>query len=90
MELLRKLTQSSSPSGNESDICDIIKDEVSKFADEVYLDALGSLIVHIKGAGKKVMVCAHADEIGLMVTYIDENGFLRFAEVGGLDKYCCL
>lgn len=90
MELLKKLTQACSPSGNESEIMKIIEDEVGKYGDEVYTDALGSLVVHIKGNGKKVMVCAHADEIGVMVTFIDDNGFLRFAPVGGLDKYACL
>ena len=90
MELLKKLTQTPSPSGNEDGIRDIIKSEVEKFADDVFTDALGSLIVHIKGNGKRAMICAHADEIGVMVTFIDEKGFLRFAPVGGLDKYCCL
>ncbi len=90
MELLKRLTQASSPSGNEEAIRDIIKSEVEKHADEIYEDALGSLTVHIKGSGKRVMVCAHADEIGVMVTYIDDKGFLCFAPVGGLDKYCCL
>ena len=90
MELLKKLTQTSSPSGCEESICDIIKSEAEKFADDIYTDALGSLVVHIKGAGKRAMICAHADEIGAMVTFIDDKGFLRFAPVGGLDKYCCL
>lgn len=90
MELLKKLTQTPSPSGNEKGICEIIKKEVERCVDEVYEDALGNLVVHIKGAGKRVMLCAHADEIGVMVTFVDDNGFLRFAPVGGIDKYCCL
>lgn len=90
MELLRKLTQAASPSGSEESIRSIIKAEVEGIAHEVIEDALGSLTVHIKGEGKRAMVCAHADEIGVMVTYIDDKGFLRFAPVGGLDKYCCL
>lgn len=90
MELLKRLTRACSPSGSENEIMKIIEDEIGKYGDEVYTDALGSLIVHIRGNGKKVMVCAHADEIGVMVTFIDDNGFLRFAPVGGLDKYACL
>ena len=90
MELLRRLTQASSPSGCEENICSIIKSEVERIADDIYTDAMGNMVVHIKGDGKRAMLCAHADEIGAMVTFIDENGFLRFAPVGGLDKYCCL
>ncbi len=84
MELLKKLTSCDAPSGCEAKITELIKDEVSEYADEIYTDALGNLIVHKKGAGKKVMLAAHCDEIGVIVTFIDENGFLRFADVGGL------
>lgn len=90
MELLKKLTEVYSPSGNEDGIHSIIKSEVTKFADEVYTDALGNLVVHIKGNGKRALVCAHADEIGVMATFIDDNGFIRFAPVGGLGKFTSL
>lgn len=90
MELLKRLTEVYSPSGNEDGIRDIIKKEIERFADEVYTDALGNLIVHIKGNGKRAMICAHADEIGAMVTFIDDNGFLRFAPVGGIGKFTSL
>lgn len=84
MELLKRLTECNSVSGNEKDIRELIKSEVSGFADEVSEDALGNLIVHKKGDGKKLMLAAHIDEIGVIVNFIDEKGFLRFNPVGGL------
>lgn len=90
MELLKKLTQTYSPSGNEERIREIIKSEINDCCDEIYTDNLGSLIAHKNGGGKKIMLCAHMDEIGLLVTYIEENGFLRFAPVGGVPTYCSL
>lgn len=84
MELLKRLTACDAPSGCEKGITNLIKTEVEGVADEVYTDALGNLIVHKKGSGKRLMFAAHCDEIGIIVTFIDEKGFLRFADVGGL------
>lgn len=84
MELLKKLTACDAPSGCEKGITELIRKEVSGYADEVYTDVLGNLIVRKKGSGKKVMFAAHCDEIGIVVTFIDEKGFLRFSDVGGL------
>ena len=77
MELLEKLTQTYSPSGNEENISKLISDTVSDYADEVYTDNLGNLIVHKKGNGKKILLAAHMDEIGLIANYIDDNGLLN-------------
>ena len=84
MELLKKLTSCYGPSGCEEKIAGLIKTEVCDLADEIYTDALGNLIAHKKGSGKKVMFAAHMDEIGIVVTFIDDKGFLRFSDVGGL------
>lgn len=84
MKLLELLTQTNGVSGNEESVCEIIKNETKDFADEIYTDNLGNLIVHKKGNGKKLMLTAHTDEIGVMVTYIEDNGFVRFAPVGGV------
>lgn len=84
MELLKKLTQINTPSGNEEDIRDLIKNEISQYVDEVYTDIIGNLIAHKKGAGKKLILAAHMDEIGIVITFIDDKGFLRFSNVGGL------
>jgi len=84
MELLKNLTQCDAPSGNETTVTELIKNVACEYADEIYTDTLGNLIVHKKGNGKKIMYAAHADEIGIVVTYIDKDGFLRFSDVGGL------
>lgn len=85
MELLKDLIYAHGVSGNEEDICAVIKNAVSDLCDEVYTDTLGNLIAHKKGNGKKIMLAAHMDEIGIIVTYIDDKGFLRFSNVGGLE-----
>lgn len=72
------------PSGNEELIMECIKEEIKDYVDEIQVDTLGNLIAHKKGNGKKVMLAAHMDQIGLIVTHIDEKGFLRFSNVGGV------
>lgn len=86
MEMLKNLTQGFGPSGREEEIRDIIKGYVKDYADEITDDAMGNLIVRKKGTGKKIMLAAHMDEIGVIVTFIDDNGFLRFSAVGGLNS----
>lgn len=84
-ELIKKLTETFSPSGYEDAIREVILSEIQPFADEHRVDALGNIIVR-KGEksakGKRVMVAAHMDEIGLVATHIDEAGFVRFTTVG--------
>ena len=83
-ELLKKLTEVYGPSGNEEVIRDVIRQEIEGFVDEMRVDTLGNLIAIRRGSGKKVMLAAHMDQIGFMVTHIDEKGFLRFTRVGGI------
>ena len=90
MELLQKLCAIPAPSGREEALREYIKGELVSCADEITEDALGNLIVHKKGTGEKVMFAAHMDEIGVIVTFVDDNGFLRFAPVGGVDPYDCV
>ncbi|RLC86958.1 MAG: M42 family peptidase, partial [Chloroflexi bacterium] len=78
LKLLDKLTQAFGPSGYEQEIRQVIRQEVTPLADEVWVDPLGSLVAHRKGTGKKLVLAAHMDEIGVMVTHVDEKGFLRF------------
>ncbi|MGI6097936.1 MAG: M42 family metallopeptidase [Dethiobacteria bacterium] len=82
--LLQKLVEESGPPGAEEKIRDIVKAEVKDYVDEIFEDALGNLICVRKGEGKKIMLAAHMDEVALMVTHIDEQGFLRFTKVGGV------
>ncbi len=90
--LIQKLVETPGPSGFEYQIRDVIREETADFADDVRVDALGSLIAR-KGAkgedGLRVMVSAHMDEIGLMATHIDENGFIRFTNIGGVNPLTC-
>lgn len=83
-EFLKKLCETYSPSGNEDKVRELIKQEISTYADDVYVDQMGNLIVHKKGNGEKIMLAAHMDQIGLMVNSISEDGFLKFSSVGGL------
>ena len=86
MELLKKLTQVNGVSGNESNVREIIENEIRPYVDEIRTDALGNLIAHKKGSGKCLAMFAHMDEIGVIATYIDEKGFIRFSGVGGLNS----
>ncbi len=90
MELLKKLTQTTAVSGSENNLYELIVDEIKPFVDEIFSDALGNLVAHKKGNGKKLMFSAHTDEIGVMANYIDDNGFVRFAPVGGVNLYAAL
>ena len=77
-ELLEKLTQTFGPSGYESRIRDLILENIKDYVDEYHIDALGNLITR-KGTkkenGKRIMISAHMDEIGLMLTHVDCHGF---------------
>src|SRR5512143_2815517 len=88
-KLLQKLAETSGPSGYEDAIRSAIRLEVEPLADEIRVDALGSLIARKRpskgsGDGRRIMIAAHMDEIGVIASHIDENGFVRFAPVGGV------
>lgn len=83
-ELIKKLTEEYGPSGYEEKVAAAIKEEIAPFVDEVKVDKLGSLVAIKKGDGAKVMLAAHMDEIGLIITHVDKEGFLRFSTVGGV------
>lgn len=88
--LLREIVKVYGPSSNETAIRDFIKDQIKDYVDEISVDALGNLIARKKGLGKKVMISAHMDQIALMVIDIDENGFIRFTNIGGISPYYSL
>lgn len=83
-DIIKKLTQTYGPSGNEKKVAEVITELIKDKVDEVRTDPLGNLICVKKGTGKKIMLAAHMDEIGLIVSHIDEKGFLRFSNVGGV------
>ena len=82
-ELLRKLSNAHGVSGSEGSVFSVIKKELKGHVDEISEDTMGNLIAVKKGNKFKVMLAAHMDEIGLMVKFIDEKGFLRFVALGG-------
>ncbi len=88
--LIKKVVCCPGVSGNEKQIAALLEKEVAPYVDETYTDALGNLIA-IKygnlpdGECKKLLYCAHMDEIGFIVTYIEDNGFIRFAPIGGIN-----
>lgn len=88
-KLLKQLTETFGPSGYEDEVRKLVRAEVKPFADEIKADALGNLVVRKKPTRqtkntKKIMIAAHMDEIGLMVSHVDENGFLRFSPIGAV------
>lgn len=83
-DTLSKLCEAYGPSGNEGQVRDLIRSEIEGLADSVRVDALGNLIAVKGSGGRRVMLAAHMDEIGVIVSHIDDNGFLRFATVGGV------
>jgi endoglucanase len=90
--LLKKLSDAPGVSGFEEEIRNIIKDELKDHVDEVEVDQMGNVITTRKGKpdGKKIMLAAHMDEIGLMIRYIDKNGFIKFSKIGGINDQMLL
>jgi len=83
-ELMKKLSDCFSPSGREKNVREMIIDEIKDYVGEMKVDPLGNLIARKKGNGKKILFSAHMDQIGLIITHVDEKGFLRFSNVGGI------
>jgi tetrahedral aminopeptidase len=86
LDLARRLLDAPGIAGREEQVRAIVREEMTSLVDDVQVDALGSVIGVKRGSsGPKVMLAAHMDEIGFMVRYIDENGFIRLQNVGGFD-----
>lgn len=86
-KLLKQLTETFGPSGYEENVRNLVRKEIKPYADEIKVDALGNLIVRKKPtrqtkSTKKIMIAAHMDEIGLIVSHVDDNGFVRFVPLG--------
>lgn len=91
--LIKTLVESTGPSGYETQVRDVIRAQIESHANELRVDALGNLIAtQGKPAenGKKIMLAAHMDEIGIIATYVDENGFVRFTTIGGVNPRTCV
>lgn len=89
IKLLKDICEIAGAPGFESRIRNLVKSEVESYADSVEIDNMGNLTAIKKGTNnpdsKRVMVAAHMDEIGFIVTHIDDNGFVRFHTLGGFD-----
>ncbi len=90
LDLLQQVSQAPGPSGHEALAAGLVRDKLSYLVDRTVIDPLGSVVAYKKAtspaaAGKKVMVAAHLDEIGLMVTGVETGGYLRFTQIGGFD-----
>jgi endoglucanase len=93
-DLLKQLTEAVGVSGDEKEVRLLIRDLIKDHVDEWRVDAIGNLIAlqrsQENGNGLRVMVDAHMDEVGLMITEVDSNGTLRFSGVGGFDDRALL
>jgi putative aminopeptidase FrvX len=82
--LLEKLCNATGPSGYEGDVRGIIQEVIKDYVDEIKVDRMGNIIAHKKGSGKRVIVDAHMDEVGFIITGYNEDGTLKFYSLGGI------
>ena len=87
LELLTSLLTAAGPSGHETDPAKVWRDGCAGFAAEVRGDRVGSSMARVPGTagGPTLAVIGHIDEIGVHISHIDDDGYLRFGEVGGWD-----
>lgn len=86
VDFLKRLVASPSPSGFEQPAQQVVREEVRQFADEVHTDVMGNVIAALNPSGTpRVMLTAHCDELGFLIRYIDDRGFLYFSPIGGFD-----
>lgn len=86
MELLARLSEAAGIPGREEEVRTLAKEALAGYVDETQVDRLGNLVAHKKGKGPKVVVAGHMDEIGFLVSHVDEEtGFLRIEPMGGFD-----
>lgn len=91
--LIKNLVELVGPSGYEQAVREFIRGEIVPYVDEMRVDAMGNLIARKgtkTGGGLRIMVSAHMDEIGVIATHVDENGFVRFTNIGGVRALNCV
>ena len=84
LETLQRLSACHGPSGDEGEVAQLLKELGAPYVDSCRFDVMGNLILHKKGPGPRVMFAAHMDSLGLIVTHMEENGFVRFGKIGGI------
>lgn len=86
VSFLQHMIASPSPSGFEQPLQQVVREEIQHYTDEIRTDVHGNVIATLNPTGEpRVMLTAHCDELGFLVRYIDDNGFLYFAPIGGFD-----
>lgn len=87
-DFLQQLVETPSPSGYEQPAQRVIRAQLDGVADAMQTDVMGNLIARLEGnGGPKLMLAGHCDEIGFMVQYVDDNGFIYFGAIGGVDPH---
>lgn len=89
LELLKKLCTARGISGNENEVRDLIIEQIKPYASNIRVSPLGNIIAFKKGAKRpkiRLMLNAHMDEVGMIVTHITDEGLLKFEPVGGIDR----
>lgn len=89
LELLKQLCLLNGVSGDEGEVHAFLRAQAEPYADSIRTDALGNLIVFKQGAkatGNRLLLAAHMDEVGLIITHVTDEGFLKFGFVGGVDR----
>ncbi len=85
-EFLKAIQETPSPSGYEQPVQRVIRERMEPYADSIETDVHGSVIVALNPKGSpRVMLAGHCDQIGMMAKYIDDNGYIFFAQIGGID-----
>ena len=87
--LLEKLSNARGVSGDEAAVRAIITAHLQKHVDEYRVDAMGNVLAMKRGTARgtahRVLVAAHMDEVGFLITHIDSDGYLQFEKIGGID-----
>lgn len=87
-QFFKTLVETPSPSGYEQPAQRVIREQLENVADELSTDVMGNLIATLKGSGgPRLMFAGHCDEIGFMVRYVDDRGFIYFGAIGGVDPH---
>ena len=84
-EALSAMITAPGVTGNEAAVSEVVKGYFRTYTDDVFTDAVGNAYARIGETGPTLLVMAHMDEVGMMVTYIEENGMLRIRSVAGVD-----
>lgn len=82
--LIKELVEAYGPSGEEAAVRNIIEGKIKESVDRTFTDSMGNFFALREGPAPLLMFSAHMDEIGVIVTHIDDNGFLRIAPIGGV------